>query len=101
MTANGHKFATASLVGFETMTIQSPALTTEDLQRMRVLADSAMNDFWSADDTGHLVNVFDGTVATFKYATDAKLVASFSPEILTRLIDLAEIGLQHQTTSVD
>lgn len=101
MTANGHKFATASLTGFETMTVQSPALTAEDLQRMRVIADSTMSDFWSVDDTGNLVDMFKYVVATFKYVTDANVVASFSPEILMRLIDLAEIGLEHQATLED
>ena len=98
MTANGQKFATASLTGFETMTVQSPMLTAKDLNKMRVMVDSAVSDFWSVDDTGRLMNMFNYVVATFTYMTDANLVASFSPEILMRLIDLAEIGLKHQTS---
>jgi hypothetical protein len=94
MTANGKKFATASLVTEETNIIQIPDLTMDDLKRLQVIAMSAFSPFWETDETGHITDIFEYTIAKCPRHTDAVYISSFSPEVMDKIIELAIIGLK-------
>jgi hypothetical protein len=93
MTANGKKFATASLEVGETKIIKPDPLTLERVKELRVIADSLLSDLWWHNGNGQLLNKFNYIVATYEQKTDAAAMANFSPETIMQLTVLAEQAL--------
>lgn len=96
MTANGKKFATASLVTEETKILTGEPLTLERVRELKVIADSSLSDLWWHNDNGQILNKFNYIVATYEQKTDAAAMINFSPEILLQLTTLAEQALLSQ-----
>lgn len=96
MTANGKKFATASLETGETKIIMPDPLTLKRVQELRVIADSLLSDLWWHNGNGQLLNKFNYIVATYEQKTDAAAMVNFSPETLLQLTVLAEQALTNQ-----
>jgi len=93
MTANGKKFATASLVTEDTKGVETKPLTLERVKELRVIADSLLSDNWWHNGNGQLLNKFNYIVATYEHKSDAEGMVNFSPEILIQLTELAEQAL--------
>ena len=94
MTANGQKFATASLVTEDTKGFSAPPMTLEKINELLVIAESYFSDLWHADDAGRILNKFGYVVATFEQRTDAFAFAQFSPEIIQQILLLAKETLE-------
>ena len=96
MTANGKKFATASLVTEDTKGVETEVLTLERVKELHVIADSLLSDLWWHNGNGQLLNKFNYIVATYEQRTDAEAMVNFSPEILMQLTKLAEQALSQE-----
>lgn len=93
MTANGKKFATASLTKEDTKGVEVEPLTLERVKELKVIADSLLSDLWWHNQNGQLLNKFNYLVATYEHKTDAAAMVNFSPEVLLQLTELAEQAL--------